>query len=171
MSYAYSKAELTSDVFGFFKELDNSDSAFNEYSALSGDRLPGAPEHQLSLGLKYSQEVFDNKMLDVTYGITAQSDIYSSAGLRAEGEKLAGYALSNLSATLSEDEWSVTLYVDNLFNKFAFSSTRSSGIFAGYAEFPDHIRNSATTDTYRAYSHYVVAPRTIGLKVNYLFDL
>jgi len=171
MSYSYAKAELTSNVFGFFKELPITNPAFYEYSALSGDRLPGASEHQLSVGLKYSQEVFDDKLLDVSYGLTAQSDLYSSAGLRAEGEKLPGYALSNLSATLSEDEWSVTLYVDNLFNKYAYSSTRSTGRPAGFAEFPGEITNAATTDLYRAYTHYVVAPRTIGLKLNYLFDM
>ena len=110
-------------------------------------------------------------MRDIVYGITAQSDIYTSAGLKAEGEALPGYALSNISATVSEDEWSVTLYVDNLFDKFAYSATRSTGKAAGFAELPSEIRNKATTDMYRAYSHYVVAPRTIGVKFNYLFDL
>ncbi|WP_077338212.1 TonB-dependent receptor [Pseudocolwellia agarivorans] len=189
MSYAHAKAKLTEDVVGFFGRLEAGDPATDEYSILSGDRLPGAPEHQFSFGVNYSQEVFDNKMLDIVYGITAQSDIYSSAGLRAEGESLPGYALSNLSATLSDDQWSVTLYVDNLFNKYAYSSTRSTGKFAGYYEFSNTyqdgdiingvevedvakvIDNEATFDQYRAYSHYVVAPRTIGIKVNYLFDL
>jgi outer membrane receptor protein involved in Fe transport len=171
MSYAYAKAELTSDVPGFFAELDVTNPAYNEYSALDGDRLPAAPEHQFSFGLNYSQEVFDDKMLDVVYGITAQSDIYSSAGLKAEGEQLPGYALSNISATLSDGDWSATLYVDNLFDKFAYSASRSTGKAAGYAEFPSEIRNADTTDLYRAYGHYVVAPRTIGIKFNYLFDL
>ncbi len=170
-SYSYAKAELTSDVIGFFTKLPSTNPAYNEYSALDGDRLPAAPEHQFSFGLNYSQEIFDDKMLDIVYGITAQSDIYTSAGLKAEGEALPGYALSNISATVSEDEWSVTLYVDNLFDKFAYSATRSTGKAAGFAEFPDEIINDATTDMYRAYSHYVVSPRTIGVKFNYLFDL
>ena len=71
-------------------------------------------------------------MLDVIYGITAQSDIYSSPGLRSEGEKLPGYAISNLSATISDDAWSATLYIDNLFDKYAFSASRGSGIDAGF---------------------------------------
>jgi len=170
-SYAYAKAELTSDVPGFFKDLPASSSAYDEYSALDGDRLPAAPEHQFSLGLNYSQEIFDDKILDIVYGITAQSDIYTSAGLKAEGEALPGYALSNISATVSDDEWSVTLYVDNLFDKYAYSATRSTGKAAGFAEFPGLIDNPGTTNMYRAYSHYVVAPRTIGVKFNYMFDL
>lgn len=170
-SYAYAKAELKSDVFGFFTQLDSTNPAFNEYSVLDGDRLPGSPEHQFSFGLNYSQEVFNDKMLDVVYGITAQSDIYSSAGLRDEGEQLPGYALSNLSATISDDAWSATLYIDNLFNKYAFSASRGSGIDAGFAEFPDVVSNASTINQYRAYSHYVVAPRTIGIKVNYAFDM
>jgi len=174
-SYSYAKAELTSDVDYFFDpslrgtDLDNA--VLNEYSIRDGDRLPGSSEHQLSVGLNYEQEVFENKVLNVNYGITAQSDFYSKAGLKAEGEKLAGYALSNLSASISDSEWSVTLYIDNLFNKYAYSSTRSSGRPAGFAEFPEQISNPATTNQYRAYTHYVVAPRTIGLKLNYLFDM
>ncbi|WP_076418551.1 TonB-dependent receptor [Colwellia sp. UCD-KL20] len=175
MSYAYAKAELTSDVDYFFdaklREKPHTEEVLDEYSIRDGDRLPGAPEHQFSFGVNYSQEVFDNKILDVVYGITAQSDIYSSPGLRAEGEKLPGYALSNLSATLSDDAWSVTLYIDNLFDKYAYSASRGSSRAAGFAEFPSEIRNPGTINQYRAYSHYVVAPRTIGIKVNYLFDL
>ena len=110
-------------------------------------------------------------MIEIIYGLTAQSDIYSSAGLRAEGEKLPGYALSNLSATLSGDAWSATLYVDNLFDKFAYSSRRGSARDAGFAEFPSEILNPPTVAQYRAYSHFVVAPRTIGIKVNYAFDM
>ncbi len=170
-SYAYAKAELKSDVLGFFTQLDPSDPAYLEYSVLDGDRLPGSAEHQFSLGLNYSQEVFNDKMLDVIYGITAQSDIYSSVGLRSEGEQLPGYALSNLSATISDDAWSVTLYVDNLFNKYAYSASRSSGRDAGFAEFPGQINNPGTINQYRSFSHYVVPPRTIGIKVNYAFDM
>lgn len=170
-SYAYTKAELTSDVNGFFTSSFNDPAAADEYSVLDGDRLPGSPEHQLSFGLNYSQEIFDDKMIEIIYGLTAQSDIYSSAGLRAEGEKLPGYALSNLSATLSGDAWSATLYVDNLFDKFAYSSRRGSARDAGFAEFPSEILNPPTVAQYRAYSHYVVAPRTVGIKVTYAFDM
>lgn len=173
-TYAYAKAELTEDVVGFFDTglIGNANAALlGEYSAADGDRLPGAPETQFSMGLNYSTEVFDDKMLDIIYGLTYQSDIYTRAGLKAEGEKLSGYALSNLSATVSGDAWSATLYIDNMFDKYAAASTRSTGRDAGFAQFPEKIGNPGTVDMYRAYGHYVVAPRTIGVKFNYFFDM
>ena len=109
-TYAYTKAELTSD--------DVPD------IGLSGDRLPGSPEQQFSLGATYSTEVFGSTGLDINYGLTYQSDVYSKVGLRNNGEALPGYALSNMSARFSEDAWSVTLYVDNMFDKYAYSSVR-----------------------------------------------
>ncbi|MFT5758368.1 MAG: iron complex outermembrane receptor protein [Alteromonadaceae bacterium] len=170
-TYAYAKAELTADVPGLFSTLDIDDPAYLEYSAEDGDRLPGAPETQFTLGLNYSTEIFDDKILDIIYGITYQSDIVTSAGLKAEGETLSGYALSNFSATVSGDAWSATLYVDNLFDKYAAASTRSTGRDIGVAEFPNQIGNPDTVDLYRAYGHYVIAPRTIGIKFNYFFDM
>jgi outer membrane receptor protein involved in Fe transport len=184
-TYSYAKAELTDDVLNLFSKIEEFDSNGNtnyssharflavqsEYSGEDGDRLPGAPENQISFGLNYNTEVFDDKALDIIYGLTYQSDIITRAGLKSEGEKLPGYALSNLSATVSGDAWSATLYIDNLFDKYAAASTRSTGRDAGFAEFPEERGNPNTVNMYRAYGHYVIAPRTIGVKFNYFFDL
>jgi outer membrane receptor protein involved in Fe transport len=158
-TYAYTKAELTEDVADLFDDSD----------ALDGDRLPGSPEHQFSVGLKYSTEVLDGKLLDVTYGLTAQSDVYTKIGLHESGEVLPGYALSNISAALSDEDWSVTLYVDNLFDKYAFASTRNDLGDIGQAVSPD--TNSNRTDLLRNYGHYLETPRTIGVKFNYQFGM
>lgn len=173
-TYAYAKSELTSDVPGLFKDslIGSSDAALlTEYSGFDGDRLPGSPERQFSMGVNYATEVFDDMTLDVVYGLTYQSDIYTSTGLRAEGEEIAGFALSNLSATIADEAWSVTLYVDNMFNKYAYTGARSTPLHTGVAAFPSQIGNPATVGQYRAYGHYITAPRTIGLKFNYLFDM
>jgi outer membrane receptor protein involved in Fe transport len=173
-TYAYAKAELTSDVPGLFKQslLGTSDTALlAEYSGFDGDRLPASPEKQFSMGVNYTQDILDDKVLDIVYGLTYQSDIITRTGLRAEGETIPGFALSNLSATISADEWSVTLYVDNMFNKYAFTGARSTPLHTGVAAFPSEIGNTATVGQYRAYGHYITAPRTIGLKFNYLFDM
>ncbi len=158
-TYAYTKAELTEDVAELFDDSDG----------LDGDRLPGSPEHQFSLGVKYSTEVFGDKLLDVTYGLTAQSDIYSKIGLHESGEIISGYALSNLSASLSDEDWSVTLYVDNLFDKYAVSSSRNDLGDIGLAVAPD--TNSNRGDILRYYGHYLERPRTVGLKFNYQFEM
>jgi outer membrane receptor protein involved in Fe transport len=173
-TYAYAKAELTSDVPGLFKNslIGSSDTALlTEYSGFDGDRLPASPEQQFSMGINYTQDIFDDKVLDIVYGMTYQSDIITRTGLRSEGEEIEGFALSNLSATISADVWSVTLYVDNMFDKYAFTGSRATPLHTGVAAFPSEIGNSATVGQYRAYGHYLTAPRTIGLKFNYVFDM
>lgn len=149
-TYAYTKAELSEDA----SLLEN---------ALSGDRLPGTPEHQFSVGVNFNTEIYNDYVLDVNYGLTYQSDVYTSVGLTNSGEVLPSYALSNLSAKVSKDAWTATFYIDNMFDKYAYTSVRQN----------KSIITDATNgyDIQRNYGHYIVSPRTIGLRVTYDFDL
>lgn len=154
-TYAYTKAELTSDAPYLFN-ADGTD------GGKDGDRLPGSPEHQFSLGINYETEVLGDKTLDINYGLTAQSDIISKVGLRDSGETLSGYGISNLSAKLTGDMWSATLYVNNLFNKYAFTSVRRD------------VRDITTAngaEIQRNYGHYLNKPLTVGIKFDYQFEL
>lgn len=163
-TYSYTKAELTSDAPFLFGTYEIGDTESSEVlDGKDGDRLPGSPEHQFSFGVTYSQEVLDGKALDVTYGIAAQSDILTTVGERDNGETLAGYALSNLTAKLSDDSWSVTFYVNNLFDKYAFVSTR------GRSDYITDANNRP--DLQRGYSHFLLKPRTVGVKFDYNFGL
>ncbi|SFT60413.1 Outer membrane receptor proteins, mostly Fe transport [Pseudoalteromonas sp. DSM 26666] len=155
-TYAYTKAELTSDAAYLF----NADG--NEDSPKDGDRLPGSPEHQFSMGINYQTEVFNNKTLDINYGLTAQSDVISKVGLRDNGEALPGYSLSNISAKLTADAWSTTLYVDNLFNKYAVTSVRRSDA---------DITTANGADIQRNYGYFINRPLTVGIKFNYKFEI
>ena len=153
-TYAYTSAELAKDA-----PLLND---FFGNEALDGDRLPGTAEHQFSLGLNYTTEINDDIGLDVNYGLTYQSDVYTQVGLVNMGEKLPGYALSNLSAAFSKDNWRVTLYANNLFDKYAYSSARRTA-----ADIT--LNNDPALQRY--YGHYIVTPRKVGVKFEYLFDL
>lgn len=147
-TYAYTKAELSEDS-----------PLLSE--AVKGDRLPTSPEHQFSLGANYNRDLGKDYILDVDYGLNAQSDVYTSVGLTNFGEKLPGYALSNLSASISKDQWQAIFYIDNLFDEYAYTSVRQNkGVV-------NDVQNSAIL---RHYGHYIVQPRTIGLRVNYQFD-
>ncbi|MFQ3217999.1 MAG: iron complex outermembrane receptor protein [Paraglaciecola sp.] len=169
-TYSYTTTELTDNAPAVFGQIDDPGTELQDfYDGKKGDRLPGAPEHQFSMGLKYSQEVLDGKLLDVVYGLTAQSDVYSKIGLRADGEILPGYALSNLSAKISDNDWAVTLYVDNLFNKYAFGSVRRDKGDIGLAQFSSQNVNGG--DLMRNYGHYLVEPRKVGVKFTYNFDI
>lgn len=158
-TYAYAKAELTEDAPDLFGI---------GIGAMNGDRLPGAPEHQFSFGLRYEQDVLDDKLLSVNYGMTAQSDMITKVGLKDDGETLAGYSLSNLSAKLTGDMWSATLYIDNLFDKYAFTSVRRDKSWAGMSTSG---ANKALPELQRVYAHYTTTPRTIGMKFTYNFEL
>lgn len=154
-TYAYTKAELTSDA-PFLFNADGTDGAED------GDRLPGSPENQFSMGVNYQTDVFNDKTLDINYGLTAQSDVLSRVGLRDNGETLPGYSLSNISVKLTADAWSTTLYVDNLFNKYAVTSVRRSDA---------DITSANGADIQRNYGHYINRPLTVGVKFNYKFEI
>lgn len=158
-TYSYTNAELTEDVPELFLDSD----------AFDGDRLPGTPETQFSFGLKYTTDVFDGQLLDIVYGLTAQSDVYSKIGLHESAEVIPGFALSNLSASLSDESWAVTLYVDNLFDKYAFTSVRRDSGDIGLPTGMDVTSNRI--DLQRNYGHYLTRPRQIGVKFTYNFEI
>jgi outer membrane receptor protein involved in Fe transport len=136
------------------------------YDGSDGDRLPGSPESSFSLGLVYTGE-FMGKALDLSYGLTAQSDIYSKVGLKDDGEILPGYGLSNVTAKLSDDDWSVTFYINNLFNKYTFLSVRGDVSQIGLGQEINQNRSDLT----RGYGHFINTPRTVGLKFKYNFEM
>lgn len=166
---AYAKAELTADApFLFGSNAAAGTEIQNYYDGKKGDRLPGAPENQVSVGVSYQTEVLHDWVLDVNYGVTYQSDVISKVGLRADGEKLPGFSVSNLTATLARDNWTISAYIDNLFDKYAYTSVRRDVGDIGQARFSQF--NSNQSDILRNYGHYVLTPRRIGLGFSYDFE-
>lgn len=74
-----------------------------------------------------------------------------------------------MSARFSQDDWSVTLYVDNMFDKYAYSSVRRDQGDIGLAKFPE--MNSNNPAIQRNYGHYLITPRKVGVRFEYLFDM
>lgn len=163
-TYSYAKAELTASAPFLFGVYDDESQYW--YDGADGDRLPGSPESSFSLGLVYSTEMM-GKMLDLAYGLTGQSDTYSTVGLKADGEVLPGYALSNITAKFSDEAWAVTFYVNNLFDKYTYLSVRGDLSQVGMGQEVNQNRSDLT----RGYGHYVNTPRTAGLKFRYNFEL
>ncbi|MDP5030690.1 TonB-dependent receptor, partial [Paraglaciecola sp.] len=151
-TYAYAKAELTADAPNIYG---------GGVGAYDGERLPGTAEHQFSLGLNYQTELWD-KVLDLNYGLTAQSDVYSTIGLNYGGETLPGYGTNNINAKLSGENWNATFYVTNLFDKYSFISSNQSY---------DDIESGNRGDIQRSYSHFILKPRTVGIKFSYQFGM
>jgi outer membrane receptor protein involved in Fe transport len=149
-SYAYTNAELTEDAPGL---VDGED-------AFDGDRLAGTPEHQVYAAANYAIPLEGGSQVELDYSMTFTSDVYTRVGLRANGEELSSFALHNVSATWFKDAWRVTLYADNVFDKYAETGVRNDESF---------IRQVGDFDL-RRYYHNVIRPRQVGLRFTYNFD-
>ncbi|MEQ9463499.1 MAG: TonB-dependent receptor [Haliea sp.] len=148
-SYAYTDAELAEDAPGL---VDGAD-------AFDGDRLAGTPEHQGSLALNYAIPMADGSEVELDWSLTASGDILTKVGNRNNGETLPGYALHNVSASWYKDDWTVTLYADNVLDKYAETSVRQDSSF---------IRQVGDVDL-RRYFKNVIRPRQTGLRLVYRF--
>jgi outer membrane receptor protein involved in Fe transport len=154
-SYAYTKAELTADAIGAVG------TRFGTVDAFDGDRLPGSPENQGAFNVNYTHQFLWGTTLDLDYGFTSISNVFTKIGNRGSGETLSGFTLHNAAATMATDVWSATLYVDNLTDKFASTGVRAD---------TDFIDTIGPNDfTLRRYYHNIIQPRTAGLDVRYNF--
>ncbi len=129
-----------------------------------GDRLPGSPKHSGTLFAEYSIPLKSGLNLDLDYNFRAQTNVFTTTGARGSSYTLPGYTRSDIAARLSSDAWSVTLYCNNLFNKFAQSGVGGN---------PNY--NQVVTDAdggvhyVRTFYTYVLPPRQVGLRFTYNF--
>ncbi|MEX0619049.1 MAG: TonB-dependent receptor [Pseudohongiellaceae bacterium] len=172
LTYAYTNAELTARAPGLVGPFD----------ALDGARLPGHAEHQGSFNLTYDTQVWNGIDLAVNYGIVYSSDVYNIPGGDRDplvdaddgdapadrgGEAIPGYDLHHLSATFSWDQWMVQAFVDNLWDEYYITGSRTSRRFLQNEQTgPGDTRGGFTL---RSYGQYVGRPRTAGIRLNYSF--
>ncbi|MFT6955722.1 MAG: iron complex outermembrane receptor protein [Halieaceae bacterium] len=166
-NYSYSRAELTDQARGLLRTVPDTGTGFANVfvDGEDGDRLPGSPEQQGSIFATY---IYPMKNIDLTvnYGISAVGDVLTKAGGRAGGEALPGYAVHNFSAIVATDSWDVTLYADNLLDKYAVTGVRSDTNFLQTAA-----DINGDDVAVRSYGQNVLRPRTIGLRATYRFDM
>lgn len=158
-SFSYTKSELTDDVPSLIRTITppGFGSAFED--GLDGDRLPGSPETQFSLFANYTMPLSDGNELRFNGAYAWQDEVLSRAGGRGNSLTLDSYGIANFSAVYQTEAWSVTGYVDNVFDEFAESGVQSSRLF-----------NQVVMDTsVRSFLTQVLPPRTIGVRFNYSF--
>lgn len=169
VSYAYTNAELVDDAPGLVEDFD----------ARSGARLPGHAEHQGTFNLTWYTNLSDME-LAVNYGFVYSGDIYNVTGGDEDplvdedgnpadfgGEAIPSYDVHHLSATLSKDMWTLQAFVDNLFDEFYITGTRSTRrLLADERTGPGRDIQGFTL---RSYGNFVGAPRTFGLRATYSF--
>lgn len=156
-SYAWNRSELTEDVVGV---LDGDPAVDGSSDVFDGDRLPGSPEHSVFLGARYGFDLQDGSSVDLDWSMTAISDVITKIGERADGQALDGFATHNVSASWMKDNFTVQLYANNVFDKYAVTGVRS-----------DLRRTGQIGDfTLRRYYNNVIRPRQVGLSFVYNFE-
>lgn len=169
VTYAYTKAELTEDAPGLV----------GDFTALSGSRLPGHAEHQGTFNATYYMPIGDME-LALNYGFVYQGDVFNITGGDEDtlvdvdgnpadfgGESIPAYDVHHLSATLSQDMWTLQAFVDNVFDEYYVTGTRRERQFL----VDERTGPGLTTGlfTQRSYAQFMGAPRTIGIRATYSF--
>ncbi|RGP39924.1 hypothetical protein BPTFM16_00200 [Altererythrobacter insulae] len=133
-------------------------------SGEDGDRLPGSPKTQFSIFSSYDYPLDNGDNIVFNASLAYQGNVLTRAGGRGSSLTLDSYAVANTALTYESDSWSATLFVDNLFDKFAETGAVGTAL-----------NNQIVTDfdggnVYpRAFSTNILPPRSIGLRLR--FDL
>lgn len=159
-SFSYTNAELTEGVSSLIRTISppGFSTAFEDGRA--GDRLPGSPETQFSLFGSYTRQLSGGNMVVVDGGYAWQGDVLSLTGARGDSLTLDSYGRANLSVAYITEGWSVTGYVDNLFDEYSESSVFNSPLF----------NQTVAGANVRYYRTNVLAPRSLGVRFRYTYE-
>jgi outer membrane receptor protein involved in Fe transport len=159
-SFSYTKSELSARVPSLIRTITNPPgftSAFED--GLDGDRLPGSPETQFSLFATYDIPLANGREISVNSSYSYQGDVVSRAGARGDSLTLDSFGMANASAVYSAEQYTVTLYVNNLFDEFAETGAQSSRLS----------NQNVLGANVRSFLSNVATPRTIGARFSYRF--
>ena len=157
-TYAFTNVRLTQDVPGLIPV--NSPAGVYPSSpirldARAGDRLPGSTRNSGSLGVNYSAP-FGKGELITDWTATYRGDVVTRLGWeRSFGDKLPGFVLHRASLTYQTDNYSISLFGNNIFNKYAVVAVQNDRSRVGLN---DGVR-------LRYLRQSVINPRTFGLEM------
>lgn len=159
-SYGYARSELSADVPSLIRSIEPPGFGTILIDGEAGDRLPGSPEHQVSVSANYYQSLDDGAELIYAIDYAWQSDILSRTGGRGDSFTLPSFGVANARITYEQDDWTVTAYADNLFNKFAETGVQSTPL----------INQTVNGASVRSFVTNVLRPRTVGVRFTYNFS-
>ena len=148
-TFAYTKAEIKGDA--------------PLLGASDGDRLPATPEQQITSELRY---IGDHQKFSASYSINYQSDVLTSVNNVNGGQSLPGFAIHTLTASYDDENWRISAYINNLFNKYAVTSVRNN--LNDVKDINDDTTGGKQF-TLRSYGEYITEPRSIGVNVKMKF--
>jgi iron complex outermembrane receptor protein len=154
-TYSYTKSELTAFVPSLIRTITppGFGSAFED--GLDGDRLPGSPETQFSIYATYDY----SDQLRFNAGYAWQGDVLTRTAGRGNSLTLDSYGVANASAVYDMENWSVQVYVTNVFDEFVESGAQSTSLS----------NQTVSGTTVRSFLTQVTPPRTIGTRFTYKF--
>ncbi|RIV81632.1 TonB-dependent receptor [Aurantiacibacter xanthus] len=161
-SFSYVDAHLTEDVpdiISVNSPAGSYPSAPIKIDALAGDRLPGSAKHSGSLGAIYTLPVGDNDLV-LNWTATYRGNVVSRLGWdRASGTVIPSYTVHRASISYEMQNYTISLYANNIFDKYAVVSTANDLSQTGYN---DGI-------LLRYYRQAVLNPRTVGIEARMKF--
>jgi iron complex outermembrane receptor protein len=115
----------------------------------AGDRLPGVPPWQGSIGVRYEHELVGPYSAFAGLNWQYTGSRYSDFVAASSRQTLPRFNIVNLQAGIAKDNWLATLYVKNVANEFAINYVQPESLTGGRG----------------AQNATVYTPRTIGLTV------
>ncbi|WP_300394011.1 TonB-dependent receptor [Henriciella sp.] len=163
-TYSYAKTELTEDVPFLIRTITppGFDTAFEDGEV--GDRLPGSPESQFSVFGKYEVPLENGNSLLFDASYAWQDDVLTRTGGRGSSVSIPSYGVANAKATYQAEDWSVSFYVNNLFDEYI-----ETGIVG--TPLSNQIVSDENGDPVTVRTHYATLgpPRTIGVRAKIRF--
>ncbi len=168
-NFSFVDAQLTADVPGLIQTITPPGFGTAIQAGQDGDRLLGSPRTQFSVFGDYSHPLGNGADIIVNGGYSWQGDVLSFTGGRAGSFTLPSFGRANVAIGYQTDNWSLTGYVDNLFNDFSETSAANTPLnnqtigafFDGSDPNPSNVRRFRTN---------VLPPRAIGARFKFRFE-
>ncbi len=165
-NYAYTDAHLTSVAPNLVVVQDPQEQLAGE----PGDRLPGSTKNSGSVQATYTHRIGGDGTIEANWTATYTGDIYSRVGLRGFGTDIPGYITHRASLTYRTKRYDVTLFADNIFDKYAVTSIGNDQ--SSLNRIRDGTRDGGLGGpddgvVERFYSQSVLTPRRVGIDLNF----
>lgn len=122
-------------IDGSLSYLDFEYTRLNPDTGITKDMIATyTPKRKASLGIEYAIELGSGGTLTPRADWVYQSEIYTNSAVNTEGNRVAGYALTNLRLRWADAEakWEGSLALTNVFDKFYYANKIDLAATNGY---------------------------------------